>query len=248
MKKTILVLVCALWPVLAAFSGDNPFSAGVGGLVGLDINRYTFTSRTLSIGQDNTQVNYGGFVFLDARWAEIAVSVQGGSGRYAESMEAGYFVLPPLAGAGRETVFGFSLFGKYPFGLSSGLSVFPMIGLEYRVALAEKRREDGLSWRSRNNGASGGSGWDLDKNGRPYSLSAWNALWLHIGAGADFYFRDNFFLRGEFLYGFRLRTKYEEGFMDMVTDIILPQTDQNLRRTGLTSGPVLKIAAGYKFR
>jgi hypothetical protein len=183
--------------------------------------------------------DFGGFVFLDASYAEASVSLQSGSGPYRETMDYNSESLSDDKGMGYETMLGLSLLGKYPIALNKRWSFFPMVGVEYLIAFVERRQSEGGNVVDRTGGTLSS---DMDKDGNTYPLSAWNALLVKIGAGADYVLTRYIFLRGELLYGFRLQTEYETGALEMVKAAfhISPQY------YGLTSGPSLRIAVGYR--
>jgi hypothetical protein len=185
--------------------------------------------------------DYGGFVFLDATYAELAVSLFNGLGGYRETMDYNSESLSDDKGTGYETMLGISLLGKYPFVLNEKWSLFPLLGAEFLIALAERRQPDGGKVYDRTKGELAA---DMDKDGEPYPLSAWNSLLVKIGAGADYTLTRFLFLRGEFFYSLRLQTKYETGAVEMVKAMLdVPSP----KLVGLTSGPSLRIALGYRF-
>jgi opacity protein-like surface antigen len=113
-----------------------------------------------------------------------------------------------------------SFLGKYPFVLGR-LTLFPLAGIDYRIALSI-----------------------MDEMGRPWPVSdtrEYNALWFQFGGGADYAITESLYLRGEFLYGFRLRNKEEKD------DIRTAGTWGLRARYKIGRGPTLKIAVGYKF-
>jgi hypothetical protein len=199
--------------------------------------------------QGMDQFNFGGYLFFDATYAEFCVDIQGGINSYEESIQGHKGVtllnIPTLKGTGTETMLGFTLLGKYPFHLREGLSVFPLAGLEYQIALEETRRPEGGSEYDRVEGKT-----EFDST-RDYPLSLWNSLFVDIGAGLDFVFRSPFVLRTELLYRFRLQTPYEVAALDYVVQeygISQPTLFGNPGMSGLTHGPELRIAVGYRLR
>jgi hypothetical protein len=225
---------------------DISLSAGGGALLGYTFTHYTLEGNDSSGGavksvQTMDRFDFGGLVFLDASYVEASVSLQSGSGGYRETMALNSESLSDDKGMGYETLLGISLAGKYPVILNKRWSVFPMAGVEYLIALVERRQPDGGIVVDRTDGKLPP---DIDKDGEPYPLSAWNALLVKIGAGADYVLTRYIFLRGEFLYGFRLQTEYETGALEMVKDTFhIPSP----KFYGLTSGPSLRIALGYRF-
>jgi hypothetical protein len=242
-KKTVFFL--AFW---GAFSGAYAlnFSLGGGAHTGYTFTRYTLkgedaggTGSALSV-QTMDRFDYGGFVFLDAVYAEAAVSLLNGLGGYRETMEYNSVPMTDDKGMGYETMLGISLMGKYPFVLNEQWTVFPLLGAEFLITFVERRRPDGDRVYDRTEGALPS---DQDKDGKPYPLSAWNALLIKVGAGADFTLGQFLFLRGEFFYSFRLKTKYETGAVEMAKNMLNVPSP---KLSGLTSGPSLRIALGYR--
>jgi len=188
--------------------------------------------------QDINQFNYGGLVFFDATYGELAVTIQGGANNYNEVMVKNK-AFAARTGDGWETMLGFSLLGKYPFTITDRFSLFPLLGMEYQVALSERRRpSDGIIY-DRTNGLL-----EQTKDDKAFDLSTWNSFWIHVGAGTDFALPGNFFLRGELLYSFRLMTPYEQDGLEQLKVML---GDSSPKLGGLTSGPSLRLAVGYRF-
>jgi hypothetical protein len=225
---------------------DISLSAGGGALLGYTFTRYTLegnnsSGEAVKSVQNMDRFDFGGFIFLDASYVEASVSLQSGSGGYRETMDYDSEPLSDDKGMGYETMLGLSLAGKYPIILNEKWLLFPMVGVEYLIALVERRQPDGGIVVDRTDGKLPP---DQDKDEKPYPLSAWNSLLIKIGAGADYTLTRFLFLRGEFLYGFRLQTEYETGALEMVKDTFHISSPKYY---GLTSGPSLRIAVGYRF-
>jgi hypothetical protein len=181
-------------------------SAGAGGLFS------TSGIYRIKTGVDNqtiTAVGGGGYVFFDAAFIEMTVEFFGGALNGNIPDDWSY------------TALNLSFLGKFPLILGP-LTLFPLAGADYRIALSVK---DEL----------GGSAWPVSDT-REY-----NALWFQFGGGADYSITKSLYLRGEFLYGFRLRNKEEKD------DIRTAGTWGLRARYKLGRGPTLKIAVGYKF-
>lgn len=248
MKKILLFsltlgLFCGgLW------AADFSLSAGGGGLVGGLFTRYILKADGVSggnrikvnAGQDMNQFNYGGLLFFDATYGEFSVSIQNGRNNWKQILDiAGVENNKPSTGDGWETMLGFTLLGKYPFHLRPGFTLFPLLGMEYQVSLVQKRTQaDGWIY-DRDDGLR-----ETDKNGNAYKLTDWNSLFVDIGCGADLTLTEKIFLRGEFLYSFRLMTPYEIKNLDYMKEMT---GDSNPKLGGLTSGPSLRLSAGYRF-
>jgi len=249
MKKCfVLILTCVLVNILPA--EDFALSAGAGLSVGGLFTRYTLTGNGNMLGdpvdveakQEMDQFNFGGFLFFDATWAEFSVGVQGGLNNYKETVTISDPGTDDIVykGEGSEIMLTLTLLGKYPFTLSDKLKVFPLLGLDYQIALMETRKPEGLKRRDRTHKKYG----DVDSNDEIYELSVWNSLFILIGGGVDYNLTSNMFLRGELLYGFRLQTFYEVDALELAKKRF---NANNPELSGLTSGPALRVATGWRF-
>jgi opacity protein-like surface antigen len=242
---------------MAAFAAllpaaDFALSAGGGAYLGGLITRYNMTADgniegepvSVDAGQEMNQFNYGGFLFADATWVEFHFGIQGGINNYEETMVAASPSIDDITtnsrGTGSEVMLGLSLLGKYPFTLNEQFSLFPLLGIEYQITLKETRRPDGHKEYERTDSLRG----DTDANGDIYKLSAWNSLFVVIGAGMDYRLVSSLFLRTELLYSFRLQMPYEGDQLEKAKKGV---SADDPKLGGLTSGPALKIAAGWRF-
>jgi opacity protein-like surface antigen len=252
MKKyiTLLTLFFALTAALAA--ADFSLSAGGGGYIGGLFTRYTLTADGkiegepvgVNAAQEMNQFNFGGFLFVDGTWAVFSVGIQGGLNNYNEEMITTSPSIDDLTttfqGEGSETMLSLALLGKYPFTLNNRFTLFPLLGLEYQIALVQTREpEGGLKRYDRTDGIR-----ESNADGDPYPLSVWNSWSVVIGAGMDYRVFSSLFVRAELLYGFRLQTPYETDALKKVKKLA---NAPNPKLSGLTSGPALRIAAGWRF-
>ena len=234
-------------------AADFSFSAGAGGSVGGLFTRYTLTANgqiegepvSVNAAQEMNQFNFGGFLFADAVWAEFSAGVQGGSNNYKETMVAASPSIDDItstsAGQGSETMLTLTLLGKYPFALNEKLTMFPLLGLDYQIALTQTRQPDGRRQYNRTDPVRG----ETDVNGKIYSLPVWNSLFVVIGAGMDCELSSFMFLRTELLYGFRLQTFYEVDSLEKAKKGV---NAHDPKLGGLTSGPSIRIATGWRFK
>ncbi|MDR0443229.1 MAG: porin family protein [Treponema sp.] len=109
-------------------------------------------------------LKFGGYAFLDLTYAEISFGI--GSSTWKDYSTTNLDI---------------SLLGKYPFWINDNLSVFPLLGIEYDIALAH-----------------------YYKGKEVKDLGDFSALWFKLGGGTDFYFTDNVFLRFGVLFGMDL--------------------------------------------
>jgi len=248
MKKLVGVIFLILVVKTAAFGADFALSAGTGVSLGGMFTRYTLTADGKVDGarikidaiQEMDQFNYGFFAFFDATYGVFSVFYQNGVNNYTETADISVLSNTKQSGKGWESVLGFSLLGKYPFTLDKRLTVFPLLGMEYQISLVQKRTQDDGWVYDRDDGMR-----EKDKNQKAYNLMDWNSWWVNVGGGVDYLFTDNLFARGELLYNFRLMTVYEQKNLDMMKS---HAGDPNPQLGGLSSGPALKIAAGWRFR
>jgi opacity protein-like surface antigen len=222
MKKLLLLSVLAAAVAGGAFAlPEFKLSAGAGGYFTSDFGggiEASMGGQTMSV--KTPYAGGGGFAFFDATYAELSLGFFGGGGTF--KMEGG--------GQSQESDMSFTgldigLLGKYPFAIGEKLSVFPLLGITYRVVLSAKD-EDGNQYKND------------DGDEAPGDFSA---LWFKLGGGLDFPFTDHIYLRGGLLYGLRLANTFEN---DMVDGFDGPGVDT---KTLLGHGLEVKIAVGYRF-
>jgi hypothetical protein len=253
------LLFTVAFPVFADTKGSSrrpefSLSAGGGGLMGGLFTRYTLKAEGLIEGnqvdldsdQSMNQFNFGGFVFFDATYGEFSVSVQSGLNNFSEGMSAtsgsDFATKRKISSTGREVMLGLVLLGKFPFTLRDGLTLFPLLGVEYQFALMERRMETrgAKEEYDRTDGIH-----ESDSEGEAYRFSHFNSLFIDLGAGLDVKLLPALFLRTELLYCFRLPTPFELDALRKVKKWLHAE-DPDLG--GLTSGPTLRVALGYRLK
>jgi hypothetical protein len=254
MKKSVSIMIFTALLVTGLHGEIFPLSAGAGGLVGYTFTRYTMEAKgsldpvidgNIALYQTMDRVNYGGLLFFDATYGEVTFSIRGGRNAYRETMDqrlegGSWATVTDDKGTGSEVTIGFSLLGKYPFRVTEKVTWFPLVGIEYQMALLEQRTPQGDTVHDRTAGELDA---DLDKDGNPYALWAWNCFTIDIGAGFDYQLKGRLFLRNELLFSFRLQTPYETGSLEMTKEKFRA-SDFSLM--GLTGGPTLKTSVGYR--
>ena len=246
MKKTLSLLF-----LLTAFCGNLwaiDFSFGAGGLIGGLFSRYNLKADGVSngnpmkvdAGQEMDQFNYGGLVFFDAVYGEFSIALQNGINNWRQILDVdGLESNTPAKGDGWESMLDFSVLGKYPFRLREKVTFFPLLGMEYQIALVQERTQPDGHIYDRTDGLR-----EQDKDGNAYKLSDWNSFFINAGCGADFAIKGNFFIRCEILYSVRLMTSYETKNLEYMKAMT---GDNDPRMSGLTSGPALRLCAAYRF-
>jgi hypothetical protein len=173
-----------------------------------------------------SNVGFGGFAFLDAKYVEAALSFSGGSST-SETKSPSESGSRTDEDKGSYTAFDISALGKYPVAFGK-FTVFPLLGIDYQIVLSQKD-EDGDDFEG------------VDGDGDASDLSA---LWFKAGAGGDFDINEKLYLRGEILYGIRLHNKFETDTKDLLKDMGLKDDDIKIH---LGHGPTVKLAVGYRF-
>jgi len=248
MKKLICSMLLIITGITAVNAGEFDLSAGAGGLLGGFFTRYTLAADGMVDGdrikidaiQKMNQLNYGFFAFFDATYGVFSVYYQNGVNNWEESFDIdGLDNSSASSGQGWDSYIGLSLMGKYPFKINERVAIFPMMGIDYQISLKQRRTQPNGWVYDRDDGYR-----EKDKDGNAYKLEDWNSLWINLGGGMDFMLVNNFFIRSELLYSFRLMTPYEIKNLEMMKSMA---GDPNPKLGGLTSGPSLRLSAGYRF-
>jgi opacity protein-like surface antigen len=219
MKKLLILVMFAVIGT-AAFAQIPEFklSAGGGGLFAAGFGGGV---EDPAYSEKDTFVNIGGgaYAFFDATFAELAVGFQGGSAtdKYEDpgfsAEDKGSFMAIDI-----------SLLAKWPF-IFGKLTVFPLLGIDYQIVLSRKW-ENGDQY--------------TNPNGDEAPMD-FNALWFQLGAGVDYAITDALYVRGEILYGIRLKNQADKDWKDGYS-----YTGSDIKNL-LGHGPTFKIGVGYKF-
>jgi len=153
---------------------------GIGGLM----RDYTITETT-----SKSELDIGGFIFFDLKYAQINASIYNGSGKGRWSWTKDYNKIIPTENDNSTNNFSallldIGILAKYPFYLNN-ITLFPALGAAYQLWL--QHTENGKK--------------------TPGDLSANNALWLKVGGGIDYRLTRSLFLRGELLWAAKLPSK-----------------------------------------
>jgi opacity protein-like surface antigen len=222
-KKWIIFLILVVLVTVSVFAfPEFSFSAGAGGYFTSDFGGgFKGTRGNDNIAYLSPYGGGGGFVFLDATFAELTVGFFRGDGGVGIDTNGNWDVF------NYDHSFDLSLLGldigfmlKYPISTSSRLSLYPQLGIAYRIILnmkAEENRSD-----------------EYDSIGDAIDYSA---LWFRLGGGLDYSFTSNIYLRGGFTYGVRLPNKFEKDMVD---------TFGSNTRARLGHGLDLKLGVGFK--
>ena len=162
---------------------------------------------------NDKELGIGAFVFFDATYAEINLGYYIGQYRnnsYWINVMQGQG--GPRTYEGSMTYLNFGILGKYPF-YTGGFLLYPLLGVQYNKILSYEH-----------------------ELGQPPGNTEYkdNTLWILAGGGADYFFSNALFIRGQFLWGYGLRNEY--------------QKSSDSQNAHFTHGPLLKIGVGYRFR
>ena len=222
---------------------DFSVTAGAGAVLGGSFTRYSLSAdgslARVEAEQNVDQFDYGLFAFLDATYGTLSVHVQNGTNSFAEPVKTNSPVDVSRSGQGWETVLGFSLLVRYPFTPVDGLSVFPLLGMDYQASLVQMRTDSRGKVYDRSDGK---EEWDRDLNA--FRLSDWNSFHVRLGGGAEFMLSEKLSLRGDLLYGIRLMTPFEAKNLERMKNLT---GDDSPTLGGLSSGPSLRLGLGWRF-
>ena len=243
MWKRICATLALFAGAAAAFGHGGGLSVGAGGILGKSFTNYTLHAdgpiARVSANQNVRQFDYGFFVFLDVTYATFAVFLQNGAYNFDEPVQVvGIPLDMSRSGLGWETALGFSALGRFPIRLNDRLSVFPLLGMDYQIALSRRRTNVLGRVYHRNDGV-----WEVDKDDNAFRLSDWNAFHVRVGAGAEFSLGERLFLRGDVLYGIRLMTGHERKNLTLMKKM---SGDNSPTLGGLNSGPSVRLGAGLR--
>jgi opacity protein-like surface antigen len=235
MKKLLLIIFIGIG--LSSFVwGENGFSLsiGSGSYISNDFgggfeSGISFLGQSITASLPMPYFGSGGYIFFDATYLEASVGIFFGSGTW--EMNIGSPINQPVAiGDFKFTSIDTGLLAKYPFAITPGIKIFPLLGFDYSFVLSAK-----LEGEEENNPAD------------------WNHLAFKFGAGADFSLTNLLFLRFEALYGIRLASKAEEKYANDIKSMLqyllsqqLPIMPRITSDTLLGHGLTVKLALGFR--
>jgi hypothetical protein len=166
---------------------------------------------------------FGGGIhgFFDATYGELSVGLMYGGFNSDTTLYAPILNKYSVKDNGTAMMASIELLGKFPFGITDKITLFPLLGVEI-LPFINAWNEDG------------------DAVSDPGDLTA---IYFRLGGGMDFYFTDNLFLRAEALYGVRLSNKYEEDAKDLYKKSYGGTAGEAI----FAHGGKVKVAVGYKF-
>jgi hypothetical protein len=207
MKKIIAFFVVFIFvgTILSA-----QVSIGVGGTFGVQSKRVSYHVGDSIIDTDYT--NGGGYIFFDAKFVELDLGARYGLDKknFIGNQNPGFNATYVYAG----------VLGKFPIKISDLITVFPLTGVEYGLALI------------RNNADTGDSEHEIAR-----IISDYSRIWLKAGAGADFNLTRSFYVRPSAFYAFGFNSPRDR--VDVEKAILM----KNIMHHSFD----LRVAAGIKF-
>jgi hypothetical protein len=200
-------------------SGKTSFSLGGGAFFAADLGGGLAWE---SSGEALAMPYYGGgaYLFFDATYAEVFAGFSTGGGKW----ESPASTTPDSLTDMPRSYINIGVFAKYPIDAGS-INFFPLAGIDYDASISGKRKY------------AGGKEVELD-----YATSA---VWLKLGAGADFALGNSAYIRVELLYGWRTANEYENEMRNRYITEYNSNADNVKTRQG--NGPDLKAGFGVRF-
>jgi opacity protein-like surface antigen len=184
------------------------------------INKGYFDTKETSVGG-------GIWAFFDATYAELDAALIWNS----ITQDVKTSSINPAAGNTEKdyliTQLNISILGKYPFAIGEKLQLFPLLGVDFQIALTDRDDEIAKDIKSAPGNTTAPSLGDF-----------WNSLWLKAGIGVDYSITENLYLRCEALYGIKFNSKYETDQADYWAE--------NFK--GVKNGPDVRLGVGYRFK
>ena len=239
MKKGLIVLLGLLLLGTTAFAAEFKMSFG-GGFeffgnfttaetqadygIPLPIPPGTITKSDQIIND----LNYGGFLFFDATYAELFVSFYGGSTALYNDNNL-YF---GGANIGSEAMtfkkstssMSIGILAKYPF-VFKKVTLAPMAGISYQMFFTGVYGNDFTS-----------------RNGLTLDPSDFNTLWAHAGVGVNYAVTEKIYVKAEALYGIKIRAnEYDKKNKAYVESFTSGEV-----MSGWVNAVTARIGIGYK--
>jgi opacity protein-like surface antigen len=230
MKRVVLLLLAVVCVSVTAFAEAPEFklSAGGGALFGSSFSYWGVDDESLGdLNRYDTTFTGGGFYgFFDATYAKLNVELL-----YGKIGLDNPSALSPDDPASTYSL-RFGLYGKYPFAVHKMITIFPMVGAEYELALSAGKTEGKRTMHFR----------DItfpvsDDKQDAKATEALSTAWFKAGVGVDQHITDHLFMRLELLYGIRLNNKSEQYLLDNRPDASFV----------IGHGGDFKLALGYQF-
>jgi len=218
-KKFLLVSVIAAFATVGAFA-QVQMSAGAG--FQFDGGRLGGIKLDSDNGMYMNNLNFGGFLFFDATYAELSVGFGGGPVNTVAIFDGKKITDKDIVGDSiSSTALDIGLLGKYPIEVGN-LTVAPLLGAAYSIVLGQKDKD----------------GNDLYENAGDAKATENSNLRLQAGVGTDIAINDNLYCRIQGLAHYRFPGKIFKDAADAMGG--------DIKAVGGFGG-TFTLAVGYKF-
>jgi opacity protein-like surface antigen len=232
MKKVIIVM---LMIVLGSALFGLDISYGGGLILGGTFNKMETNPATIPAGAGGgnvamtysvTDFDFGAFIFADITYAELSIGFLQQIGKVTDIVAhaaPGGTPIPPQPQPDETYISSLlliDLLGKYPFTLNEKISIYPALGIMFRVPVAGNANSD-------------------------FKHNANWGLGIKVGAGLDFTLTEALFLRCELLCYYELAADKEIN-APIPPAVGGGTLDFKVREAGYYLQPQVKIAAGLK--
>jgi len=218
-KKLVLALLVLTLAAGGAFA-QIQLSAGAGGNFAVSWDSVKMSQGGFTVEGLLTTSGGGFYAFFDATYVEADVGMLFGKQKMKQTIGS---ASTDTDGAS-VSFLTLSLYGKYPIDLS-GVTLFPMLGMQYDIGLSAKQEVGGVTY-------------EADSEDLPDAL---NKFWIKLGVGADINLSDAIYLRPSFLYGINFGTKDNNDAVDKSKKT--PGLDVSTFYHGLD----IRVAVGFRF-
>jgi hypothetical protein len=237
MKRYFLALALIVLSVTAWGQNKLDLSFGGGAVFGTDFgggieNKINYAGQSFAATAPVNYMGGGIHAFFDATYIEAAAGLLFGGGTLKTKIESSLISQTQTIGDYNFMGLNLGIVGKYPFAVSPRIKLFPLVGIDYLIALSIKFEDEKVD-----------------------DPTDWNQLWFKFGGGIDFNINTSLYFRLEALYGFRLPSKGEKDFTDYLKSGLQDEFQQQYgiapditSDTLLGHGLTVRAAIGYKLK
>jgi len=234
-KKTLMIIIILCAAVMARNGAapepkpklENWISFGVGGVFTSD-----FGGGVRWPGAQTAMPNLGGggYVYIDAVYAEFFAGYVWTAGRWESGAASGRDNLPDM----RRSNLNIGALAKYPFE-AGGARLFPLLGIEYEAsASGGLKYDDGYEYPFDGK---------FEGNSGPIDANTLRSLWYKFGGGVDVGLGREAYFRAELLYGIRTASAFEKDCRVLYRENVAKHD----MKTRLGHGLTLKAGFGANF-
>jgi opacity protein-like surface antigen len=197
--------------------------------------------------QKNSTIGGGFGAFIDATYDELGFGIDFATNKEGKSemtVDGDTITTDPPDYSTGISYFSFSLLGKYPIALGSKITLSPMVGFDWNIAMSTQHTD-----------ADGEKGDKIKRadfvdkifGGESDYKTSFDVFLINVGAGADFALTEKLYLRLSAMYGFKIKSKSEKDWITSMKDGENEFDTKMDDASVFTGGPTVKLGVGYKF-